>query len=508
MKKLKRKNIIILIILFVILFIILGVCISLLKEQQEKRKQQELLEQKKQQVVQYTKISDFKSIEEVLIYLDSEFISQKDSDEENLDFIVLAKLKYDLNLNNKNYYENLIQYSAAACNYKNFYIIDEENDIRVLVLCNNSQSVSSYYINNEKFYFDKLENKENINNTNKPKTIEIKNVCNILEKIINANWVTTDIDIGSKESIYKGYDIYFDEGLEIKKVNRKVFNIVFTDKYKETIVENLKIDSSRDEVKENLGEPEFENSKCIGYKTDKFYIFFSEKQISIYPVQTYSSDEIINIINEYEESNDFQTYMNKLRAEWEDYDIFKNTDNNVILQYTLKGIVFNYNNTNKQGIVLYNNYVGKVDDEDTLQNVIENKTTLPDNMYYINEDLVFEEEVNRILALDDYSDKDNFSSDNVLNISKKFKAYTDIETNRFCFISINKENPNSQLREGFDYGIWYDDSKFIYSIKQKGIYMYNAEERVYSTIKEGTDEFKITKIEDNQLYYDENVIDL
>ena len=101
MKKIKRKNIIILIILFVILFIILGVCISLLKEHKEKQKKQEQQEQMKQQVIQYTKISDFKSIEEVLIYLDSEFISQTDSDEENLDFIVLAKLKYNLNLNNK-----------------------------------------------------------------------------------------------------------------------------------------------------------------------------------------------------------------------------------------------------------------------------------------------------------------------------------------------------------------------------------------------------------------------
>ena len=508
MKKIKRKNIIILIILFVILFIILGVCISLLKQYKEKQKKQEQQEQLKQQVVQYTKISDFKSIEEVLIYLDSEFISQKDSEEENLDFIVLAKLKYNLNLNNKNYYENLIQYSAAACNYKNFYIIDEEQNIKILVLCNNSQAVSSYYINNEKFYFDKLENTENINNTSKTEITKINSSCNLLEEIISANWATTNLNIGTEESFYKGYNIYFDEGYEIKKVNKKVFNLVFTEKFTENVVENLKVNSSKQEITKALGNPTFENSKCIGYKTEKFYIFFSESQVSIYPVVSYSSNEIINIIEEYEETNDFQTYMNKLRAEWQDYDVFKVSNNNVILQYTLKGIVFKYNNTSKQGIVLYNNYLGNVDEENTLQNVINKETALPDNMSFINEDLVFEEEANRILTLDDYTEKDNFASEKILNISKKFKAYTDIKTNQFCFVSINKQAPNSQLREDFDYGIWKDDNIFIYSIKNKGIYMYNAEKRTYSTIIEGNNEFKIIQIEDNKLFYDESVIDL
>ena len=103
MKKIKRKNIIILIVLFVILFIILGICLNLLKKEKAKKQQLEEIQQKKEQVVQYTKVSDFKTIEEVLLYLDSEFISQQPSEEENLDYVVKAKLKYNLNLNNKNY---------------------------------------------------------------------------------------------------------------------------------------------------------------------------------------------------------------------------------------------------------------------------------------------------------------------------------------------------------------------------------------------------------------------
>ena len=144
-----------------------------------------------------------------------------------------------------------------------------------------------------------------------------------------------------------------------------------------------------------------------------------------------------------------------------------------------------------------------------MQNVIDKEAALPENMSFINENLVFEEEVNRILTLDNYTEKDNFASTKVLNTSKKFKAYSDIKTNLFCFVSINKQAPNSQLREDFDYGVWQDDSKFIYSVKQKGIYMYNAEERTYSTLLEGKNEFKLVKIENNKLFYDgENTLDL
>ena len=507
MKKMKRKTIIILIVLFVILFIILGICLNLLKKEKAKKQQLEEIQQKKEQVVQYTKVSDFKTIEEVLLYLDSEFISQQASEEENLDYVVKAKLKYNLNLNNKNYYENLIQYSAAACNYKNFYIIDEEQNIKILVLCSNNK-VSSYYINSEKFYFDKLESKENIAKTIEENITKINKTCDLLEELLNNKWVATNIDFGAKESIYNSYDIYFDEGLEIKKINGQIYNIIFNEKFTQDVIENLKVGSNNEDIKEALGNPNFETSKIIGYKSENFYVFFSQNQISVYPTIDYSTDEIMQLIENYEKTQDFKTYINELRRIWEDYDIFTTSNNKVILQYTLKGIVFKYDNTSKQGIVLYNNYKGKIDKEHSLEDVAQKIVDIPENMNFVNEDLVFEEEIKRINSLDDYSGKDNFANTKVLNISTKFKAYTNVNSNKFCFISINKQVPNSELKEAFDSGIWYEDNKFIYSVEGKGIYIYNAEERKYTTLINGTEKFEIKKIENNKLYYDEKIVDL
>ena len=208
-KKRKIINLIIFIIIFTILILFGVAIVELIKEYNANKKHEEHIEQVKEQVQQYTGVEDFKSIEEVLIYLDSEFISQEDAEDENIDYIVKAKLKYNLDVEVKNYYTKLIEYSASASKYKNFCIIDEEKNINILVYCNENETISSYYINNEKFYFENLESKENIKQYKETEKIKVTNFCNLLTQLISNNWQTTGINLGTSESVYKKYDIYF-----------------------------------------------------------------------------------------------------------------------------------------------------------------------------------------------------------------------------------------------------------------------------------------------------------
>ena len=329
-----------------------------------------------------------------------------------------------------------------------------------------------------------------------------------MHKIISNNWTTRNTDLGTKESVYNYYDIYFDEGYEIRTINGKIYNIVFTDKYTGNVVNELNTLSTEKEIINKLGTPSFETNKCKGYITSKYYVFFSKEEISIYPIYNYSTDEIVKTIEKNNGTVDISKYLNEIKQIWKDYDIYKVGKNYEILQYTLKGIAFKYNNTPNQGIVLYNNYKGKIDLEHTLEDVKNKVLELPENVNFVNEDLVFLEELNRINSIIDYSENDNFSSKNIINISKKFKVYIDEETQQISFISINKENANSELREKINYGIWQTDYNFIYSISGKGIYMYNAKEHRYTTIIEGNDEFKLTQIENNILSYDSKTIEL
>lgn len=503
---LKKKQKLIIIVVSVILLITILLVITLIR----KEKQQQIFqEQEKQRVLQYSSINDFKNIEEVMLYLDATFISKEESEIENVDYIIKANLKYDLNLENKNYYEKLIHYSAHVLKYKNFYIVDEQKNNQILVICNpETELIVEYYINEEKFYFDKLENFNNIETFEKEQETQVKNISNLLENIILQNWKINNINLGTKESTYRNYDIYFDEGYEIRKVNGTIFNIIFTEKYNDYVVENIKVNTSNEEIIKILGTPTYETLKIIGYKTKEFYIFFSENQISIYPVVNYETEKMMEIVEKYKTSEEHNLLINEIKNVWKDYDIYEISENKIKLQYTLKGICFQYNSSSERGAILYNNYSGKVGQENTLQNILETKSNLPENIYFHNKNLVFEHEEKRVASIEDYTENRNYATQNILNISKKFKVNIDSQTNTVRFISINKQNANTELREMIDYGIWLDDNTFIYSVKNVGIYKYNVQTQTYSTITQGVADFKLIKIENNKLYYDEKVIEI
>lgn len=143
-----------------------------------------------------------------------------------------------------------------------------------------------------------------------------------------------------------------------------------------------------------------------------------------------------------------------------------------------------------------------------LQDYANNEKQLPNNVFIENSDSVFEAEQNRINTLDDNSKNNNNTSTIIPNISNKFKIYKTSGNNvkglySVRFISINNEFPNSELREAITSGIWYDDIHFIYSVKNRGIFIYDAQNRTYKTVITGNDEFKIQWYGDNIVYYDD-----
>ena len=360
-KKKSHKKIIIIFTLIVLLFLI---TIILVKYNQ-KLKQQRLWEQNVERVKKYTAITDFQNMEEVSAYLNCKFIKQQDSERENIAYDIFMELPVNFEnetTENKNFIENLIQFSAYVLKYKNFVILDEKNNTSLVVLCNEEkQIVSTYYINNIENYFDIIENKENIGNFKTTQTSQMDITSQELEQLIENNWQLNKIDLGTKESFYRNYDIYFDEGIQIRKVNGKVFNIVFTDKYQNTIVNNLNANSTIDEIKNNLGKPQFENGNLIGYKGDKLYVFFCDNQVSVYRIEEYETEKIAEIIeNKSSENSNEKVFVDEIRNIWKDYDIYIYDENYVKLQYTLKGLCIKYDSTTKKGVIVYNNYSGKL----------------------------------------------------------------------------------------------------------------------------------------------------
>ena len=151
--------------------------------------------------------------------------------------------------------------------------------------------------------------------------------------------------------------------------------------------------------------------------------------------------------------------------------------------------------------------------ENTLKELTENKNEIPNNIFIENTDLVFETEKNRVNTLDDTTKNNNYSSTIIFNTSNTFKTYKSKFGNQgdlysVRFISINNELPNSELKEPINKGVWYDDYNFIYSVKNRGIFVYNTQTRQYKTLATGNNQFNLEWYENNILYYDNQTLEV
>ena len=357
----KHKKAFIIISIIILLFLITIIAVNIHRD----KKRQEFIRQETERVRQYSAITDFQNMEEVALYLNCKYIKQQDSKRDNVKYDIYMELPVkvdDENGNNKNFVENLIQFSAYVLKYKNFVIIDEKNQASILVNCNEEkQLIEKYYINNIENYYDLIERNQELDELKETEITDFTISSEIVNQLISNNWQAEKVNFGTAESFYRNYNIYFDEGIETRIVSGKVFNIIFTSKYQNNIINELNTNSTLEEIKNSLGKPTFDEGSLIGYKGKDIYVFFYNNQISIYRIEQYETEEIAKAIGEKNVDNSNEkVFVDTIKSIWKDYDIYDYDENNVKLQYTLKGLVVKYDSTTKKGVIVYNNYKGKL----------------------------------------------------------------------------------------------------------------------------------------------------
>lgn len=468
----------------------------------------------------YTTIDDFKTVEEVAKYLECDYIKQEKSKVENynLDFYIKIKLlPYTDNNSNESFYNKLISYSAKVLKYDNFRIIDRENNNIIEVVCDKEkENIKTIIINGESNYFAKRDSEIQMNNFKQVKETNLTIQSDILTKLISNNWRIKESDIGTKESTFNSYDIYFDEGIELRKIDNRVFNIVFTDKYKLNIVNNITTDTSKEDIIKILGEPTFKDGQTgvIGYKGKEVYVFFNtEKQISIYKVVQESKEdkEFSELLDKYIEDKNTEDFMNKIKQIWNDYDESQVNGNKKELRYSLKGIEVTNNSVN-----IYSNFSTNIYKEKNVDE-FKNEILTANGIIFQNSDLVLKNETNRNKSLNSRkyvlenfvtSEYDDDTNSNSIKSSEflEYKNYSDENTFSVKFISKTGSYPNSELKQYVNNGLWINDYIYIYSIANSGIYAYNTRTRNYATLVTGNEEFKNLKYENNKLFYDDKQI--
>lgn len=502
MKKLLNmdKKKLTIIIVIVLILIILVLCLRFYIDNKNFR---EMVENKN-----YTSMNDFESVREVLVYMNCEYIKEENNDI----YLKFAKDLYEEGESSEGFYTNLACYIANVLKYENYNLIDKERNIYINVECDKkSQKVTKMTINGDSSYFANMNSKNSLSNFKRIDDVELEIKSDILKKCIEENWRTSKVQFGTKESKFDNYDIYFDEGLEVRNVGTKVFNVVFTDKYKDEIVNSIKVGMKLDEIKEILGTPTFEEDYVIGYKTKDIYIFFSEAQVSVYRVENFEDDGFTEFLNEQKDETDINKILNALTDLWTDYDERTEGQDSISITYSLRGIKFEYGLSDKNGIIIYSNYFGNIVDGKNLNNV---KAEDLQNGIYVDteENLVLTAEKNRNIQESNYSyicsmTMKNDEETKLSGLSNKF--YYGCSTNQngsksMFFYSIDNEYPKYEFEGNITSYMWLDDYRLLYSINNRGIYILDLTNRNKEIVKEGQGEFVFKSYKNNILSYDED----
>ena len=495
MKKKKRKvlkieqKILIICMAIVVFLIILALC--LLGTQRS---------DKITQSKEYKVDQELTSIRDVIEYLESTYYSEGKSDVNDYDLDIYVSFKcnlFDEEKSNEMYFTNLYEKIALVTDMKSFRLIDDAKDIVIEVKCN-STGISNVKINGIENYFKKEESHRSKENELIVDNIELEVNSSELQSLIDANWIAKNSNLGTVESRYNKYDIYFDEGYEIRSIKGKVYNIVFNENYDSKVVEGFKPDDNLERIEADLG-TSYKDALILGYKTKDYYVYFSGNQISIYPRYKTDYTEFENLIKEYDKNKDINDFADKLTDIWPDYDQYTYADDYFKIDYTSKGVVVQYSSSNPEGIQIYENYTGELKQE---------KTDYKDVYYKLDQNLLIQKETERIMQISLYNNSD--ITEDPLHYSKRFflnmTAVDDMFYNKIKILSLDDRFPNNEFDETltiYTY-IWADDSHLVYSIYGDGIYIYNAETRETEKILSDDEAFEITNYdrENNVIEYD------
>lgn len=489
-----KKHYLVLIVIVAIVFIILGVMIS--------KSFWALMPESGKERVERISTIKYDSLMELFEYYECEYKSTVYANKKGYEQQINASLRLppsEGNVVNEEFYMALLNDVALYIDYKNFIINDENRNLKVEVLCENAQ-IKTVTINGIENYFE--QKKEELAQR---KFIEIENVnlktnSSHISSVISNNW-KADQTFGTKESIYNGYDIYFDEGIEVRKIQGKIYNIVFTEKYTESVVNDIKTSDTLQTVRLKLGEPSFEDkgNGVIGYKGENYYVFFGNNEISVYRRESVDTDVVLNLLTKYRNDElDLLGFMNELTDVWPDYNEYDYNSSSVYISYALKGFEIKINYNNERGFIFYNNF-------NASESKLENYLDSDDYKAYLQTDVVFKTEVDRRLENRDmkanvYIFADNYYKNNTYDIY--FERTNEEDIVKTYFISNDSSKPNRELNDSINTFGWISDNYFIFSKTGKGLYSLDMTTGIVSSLILDDKQFEITETGDAYIVYD------
>lgn len=459
----------------------------------------------------------FSSIKQIVEHYNSTY--KKDTYVQNREYPTEIELVFKCDLyengeSNEEFFNDIINDIVKFVNYTNVRFIDETRDIEIKVICKNG-SIDSIIINDIEDYFIYMDSQAELSKYKEIDTINLSANSEELIQVINNNW-NSNTYFGTRESIFRNYNICFDEGIEYRKIGSNIYNIIFTKNYNGPVVNNLTVGIDLDAIEDYFGKAPFkdEDLKVIGYKGLDFYTFFTEDEISIYRKVTTDYSDFWELADRFlDEELDFKDFMNELTYIWPDYSEYNYDSNYMFISYPTRGVDVKLNDEDISGIVLYNNITEKMD---TVRKYLKNTEFVSrlqvDNTFEAEKRRIETAKEGRKLSTDFTKEvEEQYKDDSVMLFAKRsylYDLYFEKDNNDMTvttyFYSKDGQNVNRELNEPVISYVWATDNLFIYSLYAKGIYCYNVITGEKFTLIEGNDAFLIDKYQNNILTYDKD----
>ncbi len=349
----------------------------------------------------YSTIESMPDVKTLINQMYGKFIKIEDSKNEKYSKDIYVKLKYDLYENDvpkKDFYNALIQNVAQMLNYNNVRIIDEDKQLEIKVVCDKeNRTLIGSYINNDTNFYGHYESQKALANYKPTQVTNLRLDSNELKTLTQNNWNRKELSIGKETEKVDEYIEYLDYGIYIYDIDEKVFNLIFDTRYKGTIVNGIKVGDSLENVVSILGNPTFGNIEegYVGYKGQELYVFFNNEQISIYPVENNNSSDLSQLVKQYESDGSIKKLVSNATDIWENYEEYYYDEYTVNLTYPLAGLKFQFGITENHGIIIYNNFTGKIFDNYTQEELSKAETEIPSYIYFVEGDSVNEYEYER-----------------------------------------------------------------------------------------------------------------
>lgn len=499
MKKISKK--IWIIIIIIVLILLLGFAVYIRQEMEKKK------------IEDYTSITEFNNVKEIVEYMKCTYLSEQKSKTEGYDLDIYLEFCYTLEKEedyNEVFFNQVINNLTYVTRYQNIRLLDEKNKITIEIMCE-QQKIKQIKINGQENYFEKIRYQDSIQTYTPASYTNFSIQSKELAECLQNNWVRSKVELGTKESSIDNYDIYFDEGIKVKEIQYRIYNLIFTNRYQGQVVNGIKVGDSLESVVQKLGNPSLGDiqSQKIGYIGENFYLFCTPSTMIIYRVdRKEKTKDFEKLVTEYIKDNDEKKLMNALTDLWKDYASYQYSENYFKIVYPTKGVEISYNVGDFNGITFYQNYAGKIIENKTYQQIVEEKIELPENIQLKTKgDIIEEQELGRMRTSESYyvEEEGKYWSKKfvLIDTGKKVSGNSNIK-----IISQDGNYPDSEFAEEIKIKsyLWMDDENLLYSIENNGIYLYNATSRVTSSLIKGQETYELKEFQDSILTYDEKKI--